>query len=108
MRRCYMRFLWFSCSSQKRYLIRCDKISSHCIGRCVERPESAHGCRNLFSLFLVLICGRKSAIYYLSADLQNPAMFKPRKALGADARRAGWQGFSYLLKNVEAAFIRIC
>jgi len=58
-----------------------------------------------FPLFLVLICGRKSAIYYLSADVQKPEMFKPRKPLGANARRSGWQGFMYLLKNVEAAFV---
>jgi Dam-replacing family len=60
-----------------------------------------------FPLFLVLIRGRKSAVYYLSADLQKPEMFKPRKPLSANARRAGWQGFLYLLKNVETAFVRI-
>lgn len=60
-----------------------------------------------FPLFLVLACGRKTAIYYLSADLQKPEMFKPRKPLSENARRAGWQGFLYLLKNVEAAFVRI-
>jgi type II restriction enzyme len=51
--------------------------------------------------------GRKSAIYYLSADVQKSDMFKPRKPLSANARRAGWQGFLYVLKNVEAAFVRI-
>jgi type II restriction enzyme len=61
-----------------------------------------------FLLYLVLISGRKSAIYYLSADVQKPEMFQPRKPLSAKARRAGWQGFLYLLKNVEAAFVRVC
>ena len=60
-----------------------------------------------FPLFLVLICDRKSAIYYLSADVQKPEMFKPRKPLSAKARRAGWQGFLYSLKNVKMAFVRI-
>jgi type II restriction enzyme len=60
-----------------------------------------------FPLFLVLMRGRKSAIYYLSADVQKSDMFKPRKPLSANARRAGWQGFLYVLKNVEAAFVRI-
>jgi len=29
-----------------------------------------------FPLFLVLVAGRKHAIYYLPADLQNPEMLK--------------------------------
>jgi Dam-replacing family len=61
-----------------------------------------------FPLFLVLMRGHESAIYYLSADVQKPEMFKPRKLLGANARRAGWQGFLYLLKDVKAAFVRVC
>jgi hypothetical protein len=60
-----------------------------------------------FPLFLVLVCGYKCAIYYLSADVQNPNMFKPRKPLSATARRAGWQGFLYLLKDVDQAFVRL-
>jgi len=42
----------------------------------------------------------------LSADLQKPEMFKPRKPLSVNARRAGWQEFLYLLKNVAAYFMR--
>jgi hypothetical protein len=42
-----------------------------------------------FPLFLVLKNGRQSAIYYLSADLQDRALFEPRKPLGAEAKRAG-------------------
>ncbi len=60
-----------------------------------------------FPLFLVLIHDNKSAIYYLSADVQKPEMFQPRKPLSANARRAGWQGFLYLLKDVKAAFVRL-
>ena len=61
-----------------------------------------------FPLFLVLMNGRNSAIYYLSADTQKPEMFKPRNPLGVNARRAGWQGFLYLLKDVKTAFVRVC
>jgi hypothetical protein len=61
-----------------------------------------------FPLFLVLMRGHKSAVYYLSADVQRPEMFKPRNPLGPKARRAGWQGFLYLLEDVKSAFVRVC
>jgi hypothetical protein len=53
-----------------------------------ERMEAAI----YFPLFLVLKDGvsSKYSIFYLSAVLQTKAMFKPRKPLSADARRAGW------------------
>ncbi len=54
-----------------------------------------------FPLFLVLVNSpRKFGIYYLSADLQKPEMFIPRKPLSKTARRAGWQGFYYDLDAV--------
>jgi hypothetical protein len=62
-----------------------------------------------FPLFLVLATAgfASHAIYYLSADLQRPEMFKPRKALSATARRAGWIGFMYDLASVREAFVRL-
>ena len=61
-----------------------------------------------FPLFLVLVGPAKSyAIYYLSADVQNAAMFRPRSPLSATARRAGWQGFVYDLEQVRAHFVRL-
>jgi hypothetical protein len=61
-----------------------------------------------FPLFLVLVGPEKSySIYYLSADLQNSEMFKPRKPLSGAARRAGWQGFTYDLTAVSPAFVRL-
>jgi hypothetical protein len=60
-----------------------------------------------FSLFLVLVSGRKKAIYYIPADLQKVEMFKARKPLSANARRAGWQGFIYDLKTNKHALIRL-
>jgi Dam-replacing family len=62
-----------------------------------------------FPLFLVLATTgfASHAIYYLSADLQRPEMFKPRKALSETARRAGWIGFIYDLVSVREAFVRL-
>ena len=62
-----------------------------------------------FPLFLVLATAGfdSHAIYYLSADLQRPEMFKPRKALSANARRAGWIGFVYDLTSVRKSFVRL-
>jgi len=62
-----------------------------------------------FPLFLVLVqTPRLFAIHYLSADLQPREMFVPRKALSAEARRAGWQGFMYDLSHVSpGAIVRI-
>src|SRR5690349_13644417 len=44
-----------------------------------------------FPLFIVLVGPTSSAIYYLSADLQSPGMFVPRKPLSVTARKAGWR-----------------
>lgn len=61
-----------------------------------------------FPLFLVLMnSARKSAIYYLAADLQTEDMFVPRKPLSPQAKRAGWQGFMYDLRSVEDRFVRL-
>jgi len=61
-----------------------------------------------FPLFLVLVTQNRSySIHYLSADLQKPEMFKPRKPLSAAARRAGWTGFIYDLGPVRASFIKL-
>jgi hypothetical protein len=61
-----------------------------------------------FPLFLVLVDSRKKySIFYLSADLQKPTMFRPRKPLSANARRAGWQGFVYDLGEVKSSFVRL-
>lgn len=41
-----------------------------------------------FAPSLVLVNGREEAIYYLSADLQSPAMFRRRPPLSANAKGA--------------------
>ncbi|AZO39655.1 MAG: hypothetical protein EOS81_07165 [Mesorhizobium sp.] len=61
-----------------------------------------------FPLFLVLVDGAwQYSIYYLAADLQTPAMFKPRSPLSQTARRSGWQGFVYDLDAVKERIVRI-
>jgi type II restriction enzyme len=62
-----------------------------------------------FPLFLVLATedSKFYAIYYLSADLQRPEIFKPRKPLSPDAQRAGWIGFLYDLTIVRSSFVRL-
>jgi hypothetical protein len=62
-----------------------------------------------FPLFLVLVArgSKRCAIYYLSADLQSPKLFRKRTPLSAKARRAGWQGFVYETKNVVNSFVRL-
>ncbi|MCC6677859.1 MAG: hypothetical protein IT436_11995 [Phycisphaerales bacterium] len=61
-----------------------------------------------FPVYFVLVNGSRRAVYYLSADHQNPAMFKPRQPLSSQARRAGWQGFEYDLSLViDAGLVRL-
>lgn len=74
-------------------------------GPQMERMEAAI----YFPLFLVLTDTAMSrySIFYLSADLQRPEMFKPRSPLSATARRAGWQGFVYDLRTVKDRFVRL-
>jgi type II restriction enzyme len=61
-----------------------------------------------FPLFLVLVGPIKEyTIFYLTADLQTPEMFKPRTPLSPMARRAGWQGFMYDTTTVADHFVRV-
>lgn len=62
-----------------------------------------------FPLFVVLYKNNKEySIFYLSADLQLPTMFIPRKPLSEAARRAGWQGYMIDLTVMpENALVRI-
>jgi len=53
-------------------------------------------------LFIVLVNSEyEYGIYYLSADLQVPELFVPRKPLSDIAKRPGWQGFSYDLEKLK-------
>lgn len=62
-----------------------------------------------FPLYVVAVTadGKQHAIYYLSADLQEPSIFEPRKALSPTAKRAGWQGFYYRLSHIRERLVRV-
>ena len=62
-----------------------------------------------FPLFIVAVAktGKAKAIYYLSADLQDPEMFEERPPLGPNARRAGWIGFYYRLSKGHDRLVRL-
>jgi hypothetical protein len=61
-----------------------------------------------FPLFIVLVDSQRNySIFYLSADLQLPSLFRARTPLSPTARRAGWQGFIYDLRNFKGRLIRI-
>lgn len=70
-----------------------------------QRERMASGV--YFPLFIVLVADPATAIYYLSADLQTPEMFRERPPLSATARRAGWQGFHYDLTSVRNRVVRV-
>jgi len=53
-------------------------------------------------LFIVLYKSKDEyGICYLSADLQSPELFVPRKPISGNAKRAGWQGFNYDLTQLQ-------
>ena len=60
-----------------------------------------------FPLFIVLINNKNKAVYYLPAELQSEIMFQPRKKLSLTAKRAGWQGFLYIIKEHKNRIIRL-
>jgi type II restriction enzyme len=86
-----------------------EKIPRYILGAAWQPQFERMQAGIYFPLFLVLTTSEKAhyAIYYLSADLQNPAIFKPRSPLSATARRAGWTGFVYDLETVRSAVVRL-
>lgn len=62
-----------------------------------------------FPLFIVAFKSTKEfSIFYLSADMQTPEMFMPRKPLSPTAKRASWQGYMINLENIiENALVKI-
>ena len=70
-----------------------------------DRMESAI----YFPLYIVALSAdaKKHAIYYLSADLQEPDIFEARSPLGPDAKRSGWQGFYYRLAHIRDRLIQL-
>jgi len=61
-----------------------------------------------FPPYLVLRNSTESAVYYLPTEFQNRNLFKKRAPLSKNARRAGWQGFTYNLASLaEHALVRV-
>jgi hypothetical protein len=72
-----------------------EKLPTQLLGAAWGPQHSRMKAGIYFPLFIVLVHLRSSAIYYLSADLQGPDMYVPRKPLSSTARKAGWRGFRY-------------
>ena len=77
-----------------------DQIPNTILGAAWKPQKDRMDSGIYFPLYIVLKNESKYSIYYLSADLQDPNMFVPRKALSKNAKRAGWQGFTYNLSEV--------
>ena len=82
-----------------------DSILGAAWGPQKERMDAAI----YFPLYIVAFekDGKGKAIYYLSADLQEPHIFEPRKPLSATAKRANWQGFNYRLTDIQDRLVRL-
>ena len=80
-----------------------NKLPNRLLGAAWGPQKARMDAGIYFPLFIVLVGeGTWShSVYFLSADLQQPEMFSPRKALSENARRAGWQGFMYELNKVQ-------
>jgi type II restriction enzyme len=86
-----------------------DVIPKAVLGAAWKPQKERMDAAIYFPLFLVLV-GKNSrgyAIYYLSADLQNPALFSARSPLSETVRRAGWQGFIYQTGPIADRFVRL-
>lgn len=86
-----------------------EKLPSKVLGAAWGPQKERMDAAIYFPLFLVL-CekeGSSAAIFYLPADLQSPELFKPRKPLSENARRAGWQGFIYDISAIQSHFVRV-
>lgn len=86
-----------------------DRVPDTILGAAWGPQKDRMASAIYFPLFLVLAETNHTSysIFYLSADLQMPSIFKPRSPLSDKARRAGWQGFVYDLRAVRDRFVRI-
>ncbi len=86
-----------------------EKIPKAVLGAAWGPQKERMDAAIYFPLFLVLVAPdlKRCAIYYLAADLQQPELFKPRTPLSVNARRAGWQGFTYDTESVKNSFVRL-
>src|SRR5438132_11919100 len=85
-------------STQSDVTVIPDTVRGAAWGPQQERMDSGI----YYPLFLVLVTGknqREYACYYLAPDLQSVELFSARRPLSQTARRAGWQGFRYVLRD---------
>jgi type II restriction enzyme len=76
-------------------VLNINQLPKRILGAAWRPQEERMQAGIYFPLFLVMVGSSKHehSIFYLSADLQIPEMFKQRAPLSATARRAGWTGF---------------
>jgi type II restriction enzyme len=86
-----------------------DQLPDYVLGAAWKPQKERMAAGVYIPLFLVL-AGKSSgmSVFFLSREAQEPDMFVPRKPLSKDAKRAGWQGFRYDLRNWKSRFLRIC
>jgi hypothetical protein len=86
-----------------------DILPSKVLGAAWEPQKARMDAAIYFPLFIVLVQRRpkRHAIYFLSADLQEPLMFIPRLPLSKTAVRAGWRGFLYDTGVARDRFVRL-
>jgi type II restriction enzyme len=58
-----------------------------------------------FPLFLVLRAAQSSAIYYLPTEYQTKSLFRARNPLSPQARRRGWRGLTYDLREIPPGLL---
>ena len=86
-----------------------DRLPDNILGAAWGPQKDRMDAGIYFPLFIVLVKDEKLeyAVFYLSADLQPPEMFLPRKPLSGSAKRAGWQGFHYNLSLIKNSVVRL-
>ena len=84
-----------------------EKIPNTILGAAWRVQKTRMDAGIYFPLYLILVKDRKYSVFYLSADLQVPEMFKSRKPLSSKATRAGWQGFTYDTRLVRDSIIKL-
>jgi type II restriction enzyme len=85
-----------------------DKVPQRILGAAWGPQAARMDAGIYFPLFIVLRCSRKSSIFYLPTDFQSPALFSARRPLSSNAKRSGWQGFTYVMSQVpDGALVRL-
>lgn len=73
-----------------------DQFNGNLLGGAWKPQEERMDAGIYFSLYIVLVDedNRYARIFFLPQELQTRDTFQPRKPLGENAQRAGWQGFN--------------